>query len=98
MVHYRFEWDQNKARINLAKHKISFEEAAMVFKDAHAISIPDDEHSQTEERWITIGMDESTRTLVVVHTFVSMGNTECLVRIISARKASNKEQQIYFRR
>jgi uncharacterized DUF497 family protein len=97
-VHYRFEWDRNKARINLAKHKILFEEAAMVFRDEHAISIPDDGHSQTEERWITIGMDESTRTLVVVHTFMSMSNTEWLVRIISARKASKKEQQIYFRR
>lgn len=97
-MHYRFEWDRNKARINLAKHKILFEEAAMVFRDEHAISIPDDGHSQTEERWITIGMDESTRTLVVVHTFMSMSNTEWLVRIISARKASKKEQQIYFRR
>jgi uncharacterized DUF497 family protein len=68
-VKYIFEWDYKKAKTNLLKHKISFEDATSVFKDENMISIFDEEHSTNEERWITIGMDLKTRTLVVVHTF-----------------------------
>ena len=95
MINYRFEWDINKARSNLSKHKISFEDATYVFKDKNAISIWDEEHSEYEERWITIGMDKITRTLVVVHTYISLDENNCNIRIISARKATKKEQQIY---
>ena len=70
MINYRFEWDRNKARSNLSKHKVSFEDATSVFKDKNAISLSDEEHSEFEERWITIGMDRVTRTLVVVHTYI----------------------------
>ena len=52
------KWDVNKARTNLSKHKISFESATSVFRDEQAISIADEEHSEEEERWLTIGMDE----------------------------------------
>lgn len=52
---YNFEWDSVKAKSNLKKHKVSFEEAAEVFLDPLHISIPDDEHSDIEERWITLG-------------------------------------------
>lgn len=51
---YKFDWDDSKAKSNLAKHKISFEIALMAFKDENAISIYDEEHSETEDRWITI--------------------------------------------
>ena len=95
MINYRFEWDFNKAKTNLTKHKISFEDATSVFKDERAISLFDEKHSDSEERWITIGMDSVTRTLVVIHTFISMDKENTNIRIISARKATKKEQQIY---
>ena len=96
MINYRFEWDVNKAKINLVKHKISFEEATSVFKDENAISLSDEEHSETEERWVTIGMDSVTRTLVVIHTYISIDSENCNIRIISARKATKSEEQIYY--
>jgi uncharacterized DUF497 family protein len=94
-MNYNFEWDTNKARTNLSKHKISFESATSVFRDKNAISISDEEHSEYEERWLTIGMDEITRTLVVIHTYILIDENSCNIRIISARKATKKEQQIY---
>jgi len=95
LINYRFEWDFNKAKTNLTKHKISFEDATSVFKDERAISLFDEKHSDSEERWITIGMDSVTRTLVVIHTFISIDKENTNIRIISARKATKKEQQIY---
>lgn len=94
-MNYNFEWDPNKAKSNIEKHKISFEDATSVFKDENAISIFDEEHSSNEERWITIGMDIKTRTLVVVHTFVTLNKSSCNIRIISARKATKNEQKYY---
>ena len=94
-MNYNFEWDVNKARTNLSKHKISFEGATSVFRDENAISISDEEHSDDEERWLTIGMDEVTRTLVVIHTYILMDENNCNIRLISARKATKNEQQIY---
>jgi uncharacterized DUF497 family protein len=66
-LNYNFEWDPSKAASNLKKHKISFERAASVFKDKNALSIFDEAHSREEERWITLGLDEVTKMLVVVH-------------------------------
>ncbi len=94
-MNYNFEWDVNKARTNLSKHKISFESATSIFRDEKAISISDEEHSDEEERWLTIGMDEVTRTLVVIHTYISVDENNCNIRLISARKATKKEQKIY---
>ncbi len=94
-MNYNFEWDVNKARTNLSKHKISFESATSIFRDEKAISISDEEHSDEEERWLTIGMDEVTRTLVVIHTYISVDEKNCNIRLISARKATKKEQKIY---
>ena len=94
-MNYNFEWDPNKAKSNISKHKINFEDAATVFKDEHAISIYDEEYSLNEDRWITIGMDLKTRTLVVVHTFIEFDDINCNIRIISARKATKNEQKVY---
>ena len=58
-MRYDFEWDPKKARGNVRKHKIGFERATTVFRDRNLLSIPDEEHSQSEERWITIGLDEN---------------------------------------
>jgi uncharacterized DUF497 family protein len=53
-MNYNFEWDTNRVRTNLSKHKISFESATSVFRDKNAISISDEEHSEYEEHWLTI--------------------------------------------
>ena len=60
---YIFEWDYKKAKTNILKHQISFEDAASVFKDKNMISIFDEKHSEIEDRWITIGMDLKSRSL-----------------------------------
>ena len=93
---YIFEWDYKKAKTNISKHQISFEDATSVFKDENILSIFDEKHSKNEDRWVTIGMDLKTRTLVVVHTFVSVNHDTTKIRVISARKATKIEQQMYW--
>jgi uncharacterized DUF497 family protein len=85
-----FEWDTNKARGNLAKHGVSFEESSTVFGDPRSLTIPDPVHSQAEERFVTIGSSHRGKLLVVVHT--ERGEN---IRIISARVASRRERQNY---
>lgn len=88
----RFEWDENKNTINKRKHKISFEEAQTVFYDAEALVIPDPEHSQDEERFIILGMSRQANLLVVCHC---CRESETVIRIISARKATRNESVQY---
>ena len=86
----RFEWDTEKAAANLQKHKVSFEEAASVFSDSLALTFLDPDHSIGEKRWLTFGVSSDNRLLVVVH--VEKGRS---IRIISARKATRYEREIY---
>lgn len=86
----KFEWDPRKARRNLRKHGIDFNEASTVFADTLSITIPDPDHSKDEERWITMGSSNSQRLLVVVHT--DEGETS---RLISARRADPQERRKY---
>ena len=92
---YNFEWDPVKAKSNLKKHGISFQEAAEIFLDPLQVSIPDEEHSATEERWITLGNTRSNKLRLVVHTYLTYYDSEATVRIISARPASLHEQKQY---
>jgi uncharacterized protein len=85
-----FEWDNNKAKSNIIKHKVSFEEASTIFADFRSITINDPRHSITEKRYITMGQSTVQHLLVVVHT--ERGGK---IRIISARRASTKERQQY---
>jgi len=85
-----FEWDPRKARTNFAKHGVTFEEATTIFGDPLALTIPDPEHSLTEERYITMGKAFSGKLLVVAHT--DRGDN---IRIISARGASRRERKFY---
>lgn len=87
-----FEWDDNKARINLQKHGVSFEEAQTVFCDENALLIDDPDHSEDEERFIILGLSSTARLLVVCHCYRA---SETVIRIISARKATRKEAQQY---
>ena len=70
-MRYAFEWNPVKANDNAGKHGIAFERASTIFLDAKAISIFDTEHSQGENRWITIGIDSNGVLLVIIHTFNS---------------------------
>ena len=94
-MRYNFKWDPVKANENVRKHKVNFQRAGTIFHDPHAISIFDEEHSREEERWITIGKDNSEILLVVSHTFQGINASSCRVRIISARKATRKERKQY---
>lgn len=82
-----FEWDEDKARDNLRKQKVSFEEAQTVFYDPLSITIPDPDHSFGEDRFIDIGLSAKNRILVVVYT--EPGN---IIRLMSARKATPRER------
>jgi len=95
MKNYNFEWDLNKARSNQSKHGVSFEEAATVFRDPKALSIFDDEHSTNEDRWVTIGISNTGRLLVVCHTFQKNDENNISVRIFSGRRAIKKEIKQY---
>jgi len=86
----KFEWDPRKARRNLRKHEVDFTEASTVFADTLSITIPDPDHSENEERWVTMGLSNRQRLLVVVHT--EEGETS---RIISARLADRHERRKY---
>ena len=86
----KFEWDPNKARSNLRKHKVSFEEAVTALSDPMAATGADPDHSIGEDRHVTFGVSEQNRLLVVA--YMERGDT---VRIISARMASKGERQIY---
>jgi len=94
-VEYVFEWDPQKAVQNVRKHDVGFEQAAAIFLDQRAISIPDEEHSEDEERWVTMGIDVDGRLLVIVHTFEELAPSRCRVRLISARKATKREARQY---
>ena len=85
-----FEWDESKAKSNLAKHGVSFEEASTVFGDPLSLTIPDPAHSQAEDRSIGLGQSHRRKLLVVVHT--ERGDN---IRIISARRASRRERKSY---
>jgi uncharacterized DUF497 family protein len=92
MSSLRFEWDPRKAALNKRTHGVSFEDAQTVFADERARLIDDPDHSEDEDRFVLLGLSNSLRLLVVVHSYRSEGN---LVRIISARKATREEQGYY---
>ena len=85
-----FEWHAEKARENLRKHNVSFEEAKTVFYDPFSVTIADPEHSTDEDRYIGIGLSAKGQILVVVYT--ERGSN---IRIISCRKATNSERRTY---
>jgi hypothetical protein len=85
-----FDWDPLKAERNLAKHEVSFAEATAVFDDPLFITFLDEEHSIGDDRYITIGLSNRKRLLMVAHT-----DEEGHIRIISARKATPHERKFY---
>ena len=90
-MEYNFDWDPNKERANRQKHKVGFRQAASVFRDPNQVTIYDEDHSDAEERWLTIGLDAGGTVRVVSHTFEQLDAEAVTIRIISARKADRDE-------
>jgi hypothetical protein len=91
-----FDWDGQKAAANLAKHGVSFDEAATVFGDPVALDGPDIRHSAEEARFLRLGRSVLDRLLIVAYTQRKAGHGET-IRIISARRASRRERTAYSR-
>ena len=85
-----FEWNEGKAKENLRKHKISFEEAKTVFNDPFLMTFPDPEHSENEQRYLNIGSSSKGRVLVVIHT-----ERDANIRFINCRRATTNERSAY---
>ena len=94
----RFEWDERKNKQNLAKHDVDFQTAELVFDDPYAVTIRDLIHDD-EDRYITLGEIGPGAVLFVVHTFVVHSGFadegEEVIRLISARAATDKERRSY---
>ena len=90
----RFEWDEEKSRLNLIRHKVAFETAVLLFEDPHAATIRDELHSDEEERLITIGSLGNALVLMAVHTSFDADGEE-VIRVISARNATPREREFY---
>ena len=86
-----YEWDEVKAQLNIAKHGVSFDEAATVFCDEYGLVVFDEDHSDDEERFYLLGMSRKDTILLVVHCYRSND----IIRIISARKATIREKAQY---
>ena len=86
----RFEWDPAKAAANLEKHGVSFPEATTVFGDPFELTVPDPDHSEQEQRFLSLGLSAENRVLLVAYT--ERGET---IRIIHARTAAPKERRTY---
>ena len=91
----RFKWDEKKDSANFRDHGVPFEEAKTVFYDENAIEFDDPDHSIQEERFILLGLCQHLKILVVCHCYRSRDSK---IRILSAGKATKKEQGVYFRR
>ena len=89
-----FDWDENKNQKNQIKHGISFDEAKTVFWDDNAILFDDVEHSEEEDRFLLLGMSNETNVCIVCHCY---RESDSIIRIISARKATKKEEERYVR-
>ncbi len=95
MVNIIFEWDKSKNFRNQKKHGVSFEEAATIFVDEKALLIQDPDHSEAEDRFLLLGLSSNLRILLVCHCY---RQNDQVIRIISARKASQSEQYQYWER
>lgn len=92
MKEVEFSWDARKAKQNLRKHKVSFEEAVTVFYDESAIEFFDPDHSKGEERFLMLGLSGRLRILVVCYCLRKRASE---IRVITSRKATKKEEKVY---
>lgn len=95
MPQIEFAWDPAKAASNVAKHRVTFAQAATVLLDPLALTVLDTGHGAREERWLTLGVSREGKLLSVWHTYVSTGPDMATVRIISAREPTRHERRTY---
>jgi uncharacterized protein len=88
-----FAWDRRKARSNVAKHGVSFDEAQSVFFDERARLMDDPDHSESEDRFVLLGYSMKARCLVVSHCYRA---SDSVIRLISARRATAREETVYW--
>ena len=94
MGNIEFAWDRRKARSNLVKHGVSFQEAQTVFLDENARLIDDPDHSEDEDRFLLLGYSFQARCLIVSHCY---RQSDSVIRLISARRATAQEEEVYWR-
>lgn len=94
MTEIRFDWEPVKAKENLKKHGVSFDEAQSVFYDEYATEFYDDTHSEWEDRFLLLGLSSHLRLVMVCHCY---RENDSVIRIISARKATTNEAKFYRR-
>lgn len=94
MASLKFSWDALKNKTNQKKHGVSFEEAQTIFFDENALEYFDPDHSEDEDRFLMLGLSYRMRVLVASYCYRKDYSE---IRIISSRKATNKEQKVYFR-
>ncbi|HXR16021.1 MAG TPA: BrnT family toxin [Terriglobales bacterium] len=92
---FQLEWDEAKADANARKHGITFELASTVFFDPNLLTVADVEHSETEERWFSVGIASNGVVLAVVYVWSDADPAAIKVRLISARKATHTESEQY---
>ena len=92
---FQFEWDELKADANVRKHGVSFDLACTIFHDMRLLTVADLEHSETEERWFSIGCASNGATLSVVYLWSDADPAATKIRVISARKATQAETRQY---
>jgi uncharacterized protein len=88
-------WDEAKALSNLAKHGVTFAQAATVMLDTLALTVFDASHSEIEERWFTLGQTREGQLLAVSHTYHMLDANTAQIRLISAREATHRERKTY---
>ncbi len=94
-VRYEFDWDPAKAASNFRKHGVKFEDGMSIFSDPRALTIFDEDHSDNEDRWVTIALNSLGNLLVVVHTYSERGKNLAKIRIISVRSPTKNETRQY---
>jgi hypothetical protein len=94
MTRYQFEWDDEKAARNSSKHGVSFELATTIFQDPNILTLADISHSETEDRWLSIGWATNGLLLSVVYVWFDE-RSQIGIRLISARKATQNEIRYY---
>ena len=92
---YEFEWDDAKAEGNFTKHGVDFMEAMSVLRDPLLMTRFDDDHSEDEDRWVSLGRASSGKLLLVVHTYTAVSAQHVLVQMISARRPTKREARQY---
>jgi len=92
---FQFEWDENKAAANFRKHGVSFELASSIFADPRLLSVADLEHSESEERWFSVGCAANGGFLTVVYAWHEIDPARTKIRLISARPATKNEIRCY---